>query len=102
MHAPQAPYFSSGWATKGSYLDVHKDIGSEIDLYLIQYYNQGVCSFDTYETLFLKTASGCWSPRTAVRELIDLGIPSQKIVVGKPSTPKDATNTGYVNPSSLG
>ena len=37
-----------------------------------------------------------------MREIIARGIPSNKIIVGKPATPGDATNTGYVSPATLG
>lgn len=34
--------------------------------------------------------------------MIANGIPSNKIVVGKPATQADAANTGTVNPTDLG
>lgn len=34
--------------------------------------------------------------------MIDRGVPSNKIVVGKPATMADVVNTGYVNPNNLG
>lgn len=37
-----------------------------------------------------------------MQEIANRGVPLKKIVVGKPATPGDATNTGYVNPSDLG
>ena len=66
-----------------------------VDLYLIQYYNQGQCSYDSYNLLFINS-DVCWTKGTSVKQLIERGIPANKIVVGKPSTENDATNTGYV------
>jgi chitinase len=39
---------------------------------------------------------------TSVKELIAKGIPANKIVVGKPATPQDVSNTGYVDSKTLG
>ena len=100
MHAPQAPYFSRSYSPKGGYLAVHEQVGDLIDLYLVQFYNQGITTYDTYEYLFQK--SNGWSTGTAVKELISKGIPSNKIVVGKPTLPRDATNTGWVDADDLG
>lgn len=79
---------------------VHKAVGSTIDFYNIQFYNQGDTTYDTYEKLFLK--SGGYFPGTSVNELIQQGIPSNKIVVGKPVTKQDAYNTGTVKTKDLG
>lgn len=37
-----------------------------------------------------------------MKEIISKGIPSKKIIVGKPATQADAYNTGYMNPSDIG
>lgn len=34
---------------------------------------------------------------TAVKELMNSGIPKEKIVIGKPVTPGDASNTGWIS-----
>jgi hypothetical protein len=39
---------------------------------------------------------------TAVKEIIKRGIPVNKLIVGKPVTPKDADNTGWMDLSVLG
>jgi chitinase len=99
-HAPQAPYFSTTQYRGGGYITVHKQVGSTIDFYNVQFYNQGLSTYDSYDTLF-KVSNG-WSTGTAVKQLISSGIPMNKIVVGKPATQADATNTGTVSSSDLG
>jgi len=76
-----------------------KEIGHLLDWYNFQFYNQGDTTYDTYERLFVK-ANGYFTG-TSVGEIAALGVPLQKIVIGKPCTPADATNTGYVSSSSL-
>lgn len=62
-----------------------------------------IYSYDTFEKLFLRSNPTSDSSKgTSVKELIQRGIPSEKIVVGKPATQKDAYNTGWVRPSYLG
>ncbi len=39
---------------------------------------------------------------TAVQEIIKRGVPANKLVVGKPVTPSDAMNSGWMNIDSLG
>lgn len=46
--------------------------------------------------------SGAYFSGTAVSEIVKKGIPSKKIVVGKPCAPGDAANTGYVSAADLG
>jgi hypothetical protein len=60
----------------------------------VQFYNQGSTSYNTYNGLFLESTG--YFTKTAVREMIARGIPSNKIIVGKPVTPGDAANSGYV------
>jgi chitinase len=99
-HAPQAPYFMGAPKyPKGGYLTVDKEVGSLIDFYNVQFYNQGTSTYDTYDTLF-QSANG-WATGTSVHQLISAGIPASRIVVGKPITTGDATNTGYVPVNQL-
>jgi len=99
-HAPQAPYFMGAPKyPNGGYLTVDKEVGDLIDFYNIQFYNQGTSTYDTYSSLF-ETSNG-WATKTAVKELMAAGIPSSRIVIGKPITTGDATNTGYVPVASL-
>ena len=99
-HAPQAPYFKSEYYPNGGYVTVHKEVGNLIDFYNVQFYNQGDTKYDSYEALFLQ--SGSFFSGTSVNEIIKRGIPSNKIVVGKPVTIADAANTGYVSSTDLG
>ena len=48
------------------------------------------------------TQAGGYFAGTSVKEIIDRGIPSWKIVLGKPASPGDAYNTGYVDAVQLG
>ena len=83
-------------------MKVHREVGHFIDFYNVQFYNQMIYSYDTYEKLFLRSNPPGHNPKgTSVKELIQRGIPSQKIIVGKPATKKDAYNTGWVKPSYL-
>lgn len=97
-HAPQAPYFMSSYA-QGGYLTVNKQAGAAINWYNVQFYNQGSSDYSTYDTLF-NSADG-WANGTAVTQIAAAGVPMSKIVVGKPVTPADADNTGYVDVNTL-
>ncbi len=105
LHAPQAPYFMDGKYPE-NYIALHNSelydgstMGDHIDGYLVQFYNQGTSEYDDYESLF-EEANG-WALGTAVQQIADKGIPMRKISVGKPVTPQDAANTGYVPPDEL-
>jgi len=99
-HAPQAPYFMGAPKyPNGGYLTIDKAVGDLIDFYNIQFYNQDTSTYDSYETLF-QTANG-WATGTAVHELMSKGIPASRILVGKPITSGDGTNTGYVPVNNL-
>ncbi|CAM6004217.1 unnamed protein product [Sphagnum balticum] len=41
-HAPQAPYFKKEFYPKGGYVTVHKSVGSLINFYNVQFYNQAI------------------------------------------------------------
>ena len=81
-------------------MTIHKAVGNLIDFYNVQFYNQGDTKYDSYNGLF--TESGSVFSGTSVTEIIKRGIPSNKIVIGKPVTPGDAANTGYVRSDDLG
>lgn len=72
-----------------------------IDFYFLQYYNQGLTSYDTYEELFTRTTQGAF-PGTSVKEIASRGVPMNKLIVGKPIMHYDATNTGWVDQGTLG
>ena len=100
-HAPQAPYFKNEYYTHGAYKTVHDQVGDLIDFYMVQFYNQVDSKYDTYEELFVH-ASGSEFNGTAIKEIIARGIPSRKIVIGKPIKPSDASNTGWISMEDLG
>ena len=55
-----------------------------IDWYNVQFYNQGDTNYDSYELLFIDAKYGEWNG-TSVKQIMDLGIPKEKIIVGKPA-----------------
>ena len=59
-HAPLGPYFSNTFYASGAYNTVDKEVGSMIDFYFVQFYNQGDTKYNTYEELFTK-ASGTFA-----------------------------------------
>lgn len=79
---------------------MHKKVGSTIDFYNVQFYNQGNTKYDTFDGLFIQ--SGSVFSGTALNEIIKRGIPSKKLVIGKPVTQADAANTGLVSHTDLG
>ena len=97
-HAPQGPYFSKGLYPKDAYLTVDKAIGNMIDFYNVQFYNQGVGIYDSAQSLF--NVSGGWCPGSSINEMIAAGIPSSKIILGKPATTADASN-GWMSAADL-
>ena len=99
-HAPQGPYFKNDYYRNGGYITVDKEVGDMIDFYNVQFYNQGNTQYNSYNELFI-SSSGFFSG-TAVKQIIAKGVPSNKIVVGKPAAQADVMNTGYVSASELG
>uniref|UniRef100_A0A8H7XUS7 chitinase n=1 Tax=Psilocybe cubensis TaxID=181762 RepID=A0A8H7XUS7_PSICU len=97
-HAPVAPWFSPTQWGGGGYLKVHSSVGSLIDWYNIQFYNQGASEYTTCANL-LTTSSNTW-PKTAVFQIAANGVPLEKIVIGKPATSSDASN-GFMSTSTL-
>ncbi|KAG5641908.1 hypothetical protein DXG03_003975 [Asterophora parasitica] len=97
-HAPVAPWFTPNRWPGGGYLAVNKAIGSAIDWYNIQFYNQGANEYTTCANL-LTTSSNTW-PQSAVFQIANNGVPLSKIVIGKPASTGDANN-GFVSSSTL-
>ncbi|KAI5999385.1 glycoside hydrolase family 18 protein [Pisolithus orientalis] len=96
-HAPVAPWFSPVYAS-GAYLKVDQTVGSLIDWYNVQFYNQGTSEYTTCTGL-LETSSSTW-PSTALFQIAASGVSLDKLVIGKPATTGDASN-GYMDPSTL-
>jgi chitinase len=83
-HAPLAPWFSAEKYKSGAYLTVDKQVGSMIDWYNLQFYNQGPTEYTTCAGLFDKSSSQY--PKTSVFEIAASGVNINKLVVGKPAT----------------
>jgi len=99
--APQAPYFSTTQYIGGGYTYVDKEVGDLIDWYNVQFYNQGSSNaYNTYETLFVQSG-GYWTG-TSIGEIIAHGVPASKILLGKPATATDVSNTGLSTASDVG
>ena len=99
-HAPQGPYFCKEFYKNGGYITIDQQVGSKIDFYNIQFYNQGNTEYNTYESLFIKSVG--YFNATSVKEIAARGVPMKKLVVGKPASRADVMNTGYVDSPSLG
>ncbi|KAJ7873427.1 glycoside hydrolase family 18 protein [Mycena leptocephala] len=97
-HAPVAPWFSPGIWPGNGYLGVNSAVGSLIDWYNVQFYNQGATEYTTCAGL-LTASSNTW-PQSSVFQIAANGIPLNKIVIGKPATGADATN-GFMDPATL-
>jgi len=96
-HAPVAPWFSPSLWGGGGYLKVHNSVGSLIDWYNVQFYNQGQTEYTTCAGL-LTSSSSTW-PNTALFQISASGVPLSKLVIGKPAS-GDASN-GYIDPTTL-
>jgi len=59
-HSPQAGYFKSEYFPNKGYLEVDTKVGSSINFYNVQYFNQGTSKYDNYNDLFVM-ASGPYS-----------------------------------------
>jgi chitinase len=97
-HAPVAPWFTPSIYPGGGYLKVHRQVGSLIDWYNLQFYNQGTSEYTTCSGL-LDSSSATW-PQTAVFQIGNNGVPLSKLVIGKPATTGDANN-GFMSASTL-
>lgn len=98
-NAALAPWFAdvSKWPGGGMLL-VDKKVGSLLDFYNVQFYNQGTTEYTTCDGL-LTASSSTW-PNTALFQIIAAGVASDKLLIGKPGTTADATN-GYTDVITL-
>lgn len=100
--APQAPYLSTPgqsatWAgVLGGFTAVYNAAPS-IDIYNIQFYNQGNTNYQSYQTIFIN--SGTDFPYSAVTQQQPY-IPLNKFSLGKPLRVTDAS-TGYMSPQDI-
>jgi len=79
-------------------LKVNQEVGSLIDWYNVQFYNQGTTEYTTCSGL-LTASSSTW-PNTALFQIAASGVSLSKLVIGKPATTSDASN-GYMSTSTL-
>lgn len=97
-HAPQSPYFSTPEFSQG-YLDFYLQTPTpSVDLFLVQYYNQGA-TYLTYPSQMINNDN--FHPGTAVAQLIQRGIPKEKVVVGKLTQPTDGGANSWVSPQAI-
>jgi len=100
-HSPQAPYFKSDFYKNHAYVTIHKAVGSKINFYNVQFYNQAASRYDTYDTLFIADNGPVFNG-TAFKQIVQLAkIPARQLVVGKPASTSDAANTGYMEKNAL-
>lgn len=98
-HAPVAPWFSGKSVyPSGSYLDIDAKVGSMIDWYNVQFYNQGASEYTDCNGLL--TSSGGTFPGTSVFEIAANNIDLNKLVIGKPASAADASN-GFMDTATL-
>ncbi|TDL19831.1 glycoside hydrolase [Rickenella mellea] len=98
-HAPVAPLFSPHKFGGGAYLTIDRNVGSMIDWYNIQFYNQGANEYTTCNSLLTKS-SNTWSNSSVFQIASTAGIPMNKLVIGKPGRSVDASD-GYMDPAVL-
>ncbi|KZP31615.1 glycoside hydrolase family 18 protein [Athelia psychrophila] len=97
--APLAPWFEpNGRWGGGGYLKVDSTVGSMIDWYNVQFYNQGTTEYTTCTGL-LTQSSTAW-PQTSLFEIAASGVSKDKLVIGKPATTADA-GSGYIDSTTL-
>ena len=89
---------SSDWAGSGkSYTDFMKVQGNQVDFISIQYYNQGLYKDNPDNALFNIDS---WADGSSRRELVDAGIPKNKLVMGKPISEATAFS-GFVPATTI-
>ncbi|KAI8974523.1 glycoside hydrolase [Trametes punicea] len=97
-HAPLAPWLApNAQFAAGAYLTINKNVGSLIDWYNIQFYNQGLYT----DCNGLLNTSGGVFPGSSLFEIANNGVSLNKLVIGKPGSAADATN-GFIDPVTLG
>ncbi|KAF9029959.1 glycoside hydrolase superfamily, partial [Rhodocollybia butyracea] len=96
-HAPVSPWFISELYGGFGYTYIDQKVGNLIDWYNVQFYNRyhrvhDLC-WSTYQF------SSTW-PKSSVFQIAARGISLDKLVIGKPAGPSDASN-GYMTTSLL-
>jgi chitinase len=91
-HAPQPPYFTQQYGNV--YKLIYQKYKDYFDYFFIQYYNNGPSN--TFDEIFIKSDTSV-APNTSVLELINSGIDSSYLVVGKTINGESNSDNGYVN-----
>lgn len=105
-HAPQAPYLGV-WAGEPGYgyTEILAAPDCEIDFVNIQFYNQCPTCYSTFDSLMVDgDAEGgdhSLTGQSALKQIIQNGVPPERLVIGKPIGPSGFANNGYVDPVSL-
>ncbi|RDX47627.1 chitinase [Lentinus brumalis] len=95
-HAPIGPWFQPALCPGGCYLTVDQTVGSLIDWYNIQFYNQVPGpGYEDCNTL-VNSAGG-----SAIFEIVKSGVDISKLVIGKPGASSDA-DSGFIDPETWG
>lgn len=97
-HAPVAPWFTTDTAAYpgGNYLQVHQRVGSTIDWYNVQFYNQN----GDYQNCQSLLTSSVAFPQAALFQIIANGVDANKLVIGKPAASSGDANSGYIDPAT--
>jgi len=103
-HAPVAPWFTMNTTRypQGAYRKVHQEVGDLIDWYKVQFYNQGSDYINCPSLLDQSLAHEF--PNSSLFEIanpVNANVTLDKLVIGKPTIPGDATN-GFLNLTTLG
>ncbi|OSQ44989.1 glycoside hydrolase family 18 protein [Thalassospira sp. MCCC 1A01428] len=90
-HAPQPPYFDPAFYG-GTYMQVTKLAGDAIDYLNIQYYNNEsfVGTTGPEQTAKVAGTAGSSPYPTSIVGLVGQGLPVEKLLVGKPTSPENA------------
>ncbi|KAI0334540.1 chitinase [Cubamyces sp. BRFM 1775] len=99
-HAPLAPWLAPNAQFKaGAYVTVNKNVGSMIDWYNVQFYNQHL--YNDCDGLI--NTAGSPFLGSALLEIPSNGFELNKLVIGKPGAPQNANNgDGFIDPTTLG
>ena len=100
-HAPQGPYLVPNNTTtrnnEGGYIPIIQTVGSLISYLFIQFYNN-----PPYSLCASEETSNSYTIQQILNYAEEAGMPSSKLVVGKPLMPDGDAENGYVSPQQLG
>jgi len=94
MHVAIAPWFSPN-VLNGEFLRIHKQVGSLIDWYNVQFYNQ----FQNYTECGDMLNNSGFFPNSSLFHIAANGVPLSKLVIGKLASA--GQGSGFIDPSNL-